>query len=563
LVDDSRRFEQSPRGSVLWRVMTDALAQALQWWSPDAGTHPFASPSELLSAVERVRDTAYLVRTEDGAIAVGQGGDLYVAPHRRSDRDLPLIGVLPPLYPEWLGDRSFAETHGCRFPYVVGEMARGIATAEMVIAAAAAGLMGFFGSAGLRVASIVENIQHIQQTLGPSVHNWGANLIHSPQEPEVEQATVEAFLEHGVHRISASAFMALAPAVVRYMASGLHRDEGGRIRRRNHIFAKVSHPRVAEVFMAPPPEQMLRNLSAAGFISAQEAELAARLPVAEDITVEADSGGHTDNRPLTALFPTIVARRDILAERHGYDRNIRIGAAGGLGTPVGLAAALALGAAYVLTGSVNQAAVESGLSVDGRLMLAGAGIDDVAMAPAADMFEMGVKVQVLRRGTMFAVRAQSLYELYKTCSGFDDIPKAALERLERDVFRAPLEDIWDKTRTFFETRNPAEIERAEREPKHRMALVFRWYLFMGAHWTREVGNEDRRVDYQIWCGPAMGAFNEWTRGSFLEQVENRTVVQIGRNLLEGAAVITRAQQLRAFGVAIPPAAFGFRPRPLA
>ena len=51
-----------------------------------------------------------------------------------SGPDEALIGVLPPIYPEWLGNRSFNSAHGCRFPYVVGEMARGIASADMVIA---------------------------------------------------------------------------------------------------------------------------------------------------------------------------------------------------------------------------------------------------------------------------------------------------------------------------------------------------------------------------------------------------------------------------------------------
>ena len=46
----------------------------------------------------------------------------------------------------------------------------------------------------------------------------------------------------------------------------------------------------------------------------------------------------------------------------------------------------------------------------------------------------------------------------------------------------------------------------------------------------------------------MGAFNDWAAGSFLSRPANRTVVQIALNLLEGAAVVTRAQQLRAAGV---------------
>ena len=60
----------------------------------------------------------------------------------------------------------------------------------------------------------------------------------------------------------------------------------------------------------------------------------------------------------------------------------------------------------------------------------------------------------------------------------------------------------------------------------------------------------------------MGAFNAWVQNSFLERAENRQVVQIAYNLLEGAAVVTRAQQLRSYGVAVPLAAFEFRPRPI-
>jgi PfaD family protein len=531
------------------------------WWQPGDHTKLCRTQDEILDAVARVRETVRLVRDDDGAIVPALDGEIYAAQAERVESDLPLVGVLSPLYPEWLGERGFAESHGCRFPYVVGEMARGIATADMVIAAARAGLMTFFGSAGLRVETIAENIARIQDALGPATINWGANLIHSPQEPATEEATVDLFLARGVHRVSASAYMALAPSVVRYAATGLTRNTDGQIHRRNHVFAKISHPKTASVFMSPPPEPMLRELVAAGAINAEEAKLAAGLPVAEDITVEADSGGHTDSRPLTALFPAIASLRNDIIRQYAYTRNIRLGAAGGIGTPASVAAAYGLGAAYVLTGSVNQCAVESGLSPLGREMLAEAAIDDMAMAPAADMFEMGVKVQVLQRGTMFAVRAKKLYELYRNCDGLDDIPTNEREKLERDVFRMPLDDIWTHTRKFFSERAPAEAERADGDPKHRMALVFRWYLFMASGWARD-GVEDRRADYQIWCGPAMGAFNDWTRGSFLEKAENRSVVQIARNLLEGAAVITRAQQLRSYGVAIPPAAYEFRPRPL-
>jgi trans-AT polyketide synthase/acyltransferase/oxidoreductase domain-containing protein len=61
----------------------------------------------------------------------------------------------------------------------------------------------------------------------------------------------------------------------------------------------------------------------------------------------------------------------------------------------------------------------------------------------------------------------------------------------------------------------------------------------------------------------MGAFNRWVRGSFLSDLSNRSVVQIALNLLEGAAVVTRAQQLRSIGLSVPDAAFAYAPKRLA
>ena len=201
----------------------------------------------------------------------------------------------------------------------------------------------------------------------------------------------------------------------------------------------------------------------------------------------------------------------------------------------------------MLTGSVNQSARESGLSEDGKKLLAAASIADMTMAPAGDMFELGVKVQVLKRGLFFPIRAAKLYELYRTYESLEKMPQTVIASLEKDVFRQSLASVWEETRRYFPTGNPKEVARAESEPKHRMALVFRWYLGLSNRWAID-GEVGRRVDYQIWCGPAMGAFNAWVAGSFLEPLEKRTVSEIGLNLLYGAAALTRAQQLRAAAI---------------
>ncbi len=520
-------------------------------WSQGAHAPAFTR-AELLAAIPQIRRPAHVLMDGGGRLGLGLGGA--VSP----SGPWPLIATLPALYPEWLGDRSFLEVHGLRFPYVAGAMANGIATTELVLTMARHGMLGFFGAAGLPPERVAAALDTLRDAAGDAA--WGSNLIHSPNEADLEQAIVDLYLARGVRRVSASAYMALTPMVVQFAYSGV-RQRGDRILRPRHVFAKVSRPEVARRFMSPPPGELLDALVAAGRLSAEEARLARHLPVAEDYIVEADSGGHTDNQTLTALFPIILRLRDTISAERGYTRPIRVGAAGGLGDPAAVAAAFSLGAAFVLTGSVNQSAVESGLHPSGRELLARAGLADVMMAPAADMFELGVKVQVLKRGTMFGVRAAKLYELYSTHEGLEQIRGAERERLEREILQAPVEAVWEQTRAFFARRDPRENARAERDPKHRMALVFRWYLGQSSRWAIR-GVPERRMDYQIWCGPAMGAFNDWVRGSFLEPPEARTAGQIALNLLEGAAVVTRAQQLRSYGLPVPPAAFRYAPRPL-
>ncbi len=540
--------------------MTTAAAQSVAvgrapGWR--ATHHPAAfEVGQIAACLQQVREPMHIVSGPGGRLGVALGGELTTS----DAADFLLVGTLPPLYPEWLGDRAFCEAHGVRFPYVAGEMARGIATPKMVITMARAEMLGIFGAAGLDLPAVERAVDELSGALG-SRSAWGVNLIHSPAEPALEEGAADLLLRRGVRIISASAYLDITLPLARCAAAGLRHDHAGRILRPAAIFAKVSRPEVAEKFMSPPPAGLLAALVARGQLTEDEARLAALVPVAEDVTVEADSGGHTDNQPLGAMLPAILALRDTLTARFGYRRQIRVGAAGGLGTPHALAGAFALGAAYVLTGSVNQLAVESGVSDDARLLLAQADLADVMMAPAADMFEMDIQVQVLRRGTMFGPRARRLHEVYREYPSIEAIPAPLRATLERDVLHASLDEIWAQTCSFWRQRDPSQLTRAGQDDKHRMALIFRWYLGSSSRWAVE-GDTTRRTDYQLWAGPAVGAFNRWTAGSFLAEPRERTVTQIALNLLEGAAVVTRAHQARTYGVPVPAAALTFVPRRL-
>ncbi|NJK79129.1 MAG: 2-nitropropane dioxygenase, partial [Chloroflexaceae bacterium] len=280
--------------------------------------------------------------------------------------------------------------------------------------------------------------------------------------------------------------------------------------------------------------------------------------MADDITVEADSGGHTDNRPLVSLLSSIIDLRNEIQEQQQYGLEVRVGAAGGIGTPSAALGAFMMGADYVVTGSVNQACIEAGTSEHTRKLLAQAGIADVMMAPAADMFEMGVKVQLLKRGTLFPMRAQKLYELYQQYDSLEAIPADERARLEQQVFQKSLDDIWQETVDYFMKRDPDQIARAADKPRRKMALVFRWYLGLSSRWSN-TGTPGREMDYQIWCGPSMGAFNDWVRGSYLEHPEHRSVVDIAYHIMRGTVFLYRIQQLRLQGLALPAPYAHYRP----
>ena len=458
------------------------------------------------------------------------------------------IVKIPVYEMEQFGDADFRETYGVRCAFYAGAMANGISSTEMVIALGKAGFLGSFGAAGLPPVQLEAAVDQIQTALpnGP----YAFNLIHSPYEAALEERAVQIYINKKVNVVEASAYLKLTPSIVYYRAAGLQEAQDGTVIMTNRVIAKLSRTEVAEKFLQPAPDEILDKLVEENKITRKQADLARRVPMADDITVEADSGGHTDNRPLLCLMPTMLALRDKMQAQYGYETPVRVGAGGGISTPAAVLGAFMMGAAYVVTGSINQACVEAGASPHTKKLLSEAGMADITMAPSADMFEMGVKVQVLKRGTFFPMRAQKLYEIYTHYDSIDDIPVSEREKLETQIFRRDLESIWQDTVAFFEERDPAQIKRAEKKPKNKMALIFRWYLGLSSRWSNG-GESDREMDYQIWCGPAMGSFNDWTRSTYLSEIHNRRIVDVTTQLFTGAVYLYRVQLLKMHGIQVP------------
>ena len=485
-------------------------------------------------------DNCFIVEDHAGRIGVANAGSLTT-----EDKGLQLLGMVAPLEAHQLGDPSFQTDYALKYNYKTGAMANGIASEELVIAMGKAGLIGSFGAAGLVPSRVEEAIKTIQAAL--SKESYAVNLIHSPNEPALEEGAVKHFLGLGVRVVEASAFLNLTLNIVHYRVAGLSQNADGKTIINNKVIAKISRKEVASHFMQPAPIKYLNQLLEAGKITALQAQLAAKVPMADDITVEADSGGHTDNRPLVALLPSIVRLRDEMMQKHQFDFPIRIGAAGGISTPESALSAFMMGAAYIVTGSVNQACVEAGTSEHVRKLLATVSQTDVMMAPASDMFEMGVELQVLKRGTLFGPRAKKLYELYMKHDSIDEIDEKVRLKIEKTVFKKTFDEVWQGCIDFFNERDPRQIQRAQDNPKRKMALIFRWYLGLSSNWANK-GVKERLTDMQIWCGPSMGAFNDWAKGSYLEAYQNREAADIALHIMEGAAYLYRVQALKTQGI---------------
>jgi len=430
---------------------------------------------------------------------------------------------------ENLGSNAFKASFGLKFPYVAGGMYKAISSAEMVVAMARAGMLGVYGAGGVDLSEVRTAVRAIKSELTEG-QPFAVNYISSPSAPDKEEAFVDLLLAEDVRLVEASAFMSATAPLVRYRASGLSRDGQGVVERKNRVMAKLSHPDVAQVFAQPPQERLVRQLVDNGAITAEQGELALLVPLADAITVEGNSGGHTDGGILEVLYPSIRRQvRELERERFGTE-SVFVGAAGGIGAPEAVAVAFLLGADYIVTGSINQCTVEAGTSDSVKDLLASVDIHDTRLSATGDMFELGSKIQVVRKGLFFPARANKLYELYRQYDSLEAIPGGVRKQLETKYFKRPIGAVYDDVTRHL---SPEAFKRCTENPQAKMVAVFKWY-FMMSTFAALSGDPDWRLDYQIQCGPSLGAFNRWVKGTELEDWRRRHVDAIAVTLLDAA-----------------------------
>ncbi|MGY3792645.1 ACP S-malonyltransferase [uncultured Aquimarina sp.] len=435
-----------------------------------------------------------------------------------------------------LGSKAFRDDHNVKYAYMTGSMYRGIASKELVVKMANSNMLSFLGTGGMSIQEIEENIKYIQSNVDKTA-SYGMNLLHDMACPSNEMDQVTLFLKYKIRKVEASAFMQITKSLVYYHLAGLERNSEGIIECKNKIIAKVSRPEVAEVFMKPAPRKFVNQLLDENLISQEQAVMSESVPMCYDICVEADSGGHTDGGVAFVLFPSIKQLKNQIESSYNYNKSIRIGLGGGIGTPSAVACAYIMGADFITTGSINQCTVEAGTSNTVKDLLQDINVQDTDYAPAGDMFEIGSRIQVLKKGVLFPARANKLFAIYRQYDSLDDIPQKIQTRLEKSYFKKSISEVWEETKAYLINNNERdEVAKAEQIPSHKMALVFKWYFAYSNRLAFE-GNIENKSDFQVHTGPALGSFNQWVKGTSLEHWKNRHVDEIGIKIMEEGADI--------------------------
>lgn len=441
--------------------------------------------------------------------------------------------LIKPVDLKGLGSQSFLKHHQVKYPYVAGSMCDGISSEKLVTKMAQSGFLAFLGTDGLSVKEIEDLIKSCVATLKPE-QSYGVNVHCRPGNSTEQKQLIDLCLKHRVPCIEISGFDQISFDLIKYRTKGLSRS-GDQISIKNKILLKTAKTETAALFMQPAPVHILDKLLSEQCITPDEHLMAQTVPVVDDICVEGDAAWKTEQTSTLIKLPEIIRLRE--QRRSSLSNAVRIGCSGGVGTPEAIAAVFMLGADFVLTGSINQCTVEANTGDSIKQMLSTLSSEDTCCVPAGDLFESGARAQVVRKGVYFPARAQKLYDLYRLHDGLGDISAQNKQQLEKHFFHRSFESIFQE---LVDTEDSEEIRKANESSKYKMAKVFKWY-FERAKKLPLNGKDQDPDNYQIYCGPALGAFNQWAADTPYEQWQNRHVDKMALSLLSAAVDFLKSQ----------------------
>ena len=401
-----------------------------------------------------------------------------------------------------------------RPPYLVDALPYGVSGPVMLRCLASAGILGFLGTFGVPIAAVTADVREL--ATGDTRGRWGIELPAERLDPARTRAIVSLALDAGVTHAVTPGWSGVSPEIVRWRFA---RQRTGPRR----LLVRVTGGRQAEAFLRAAPAEIVTRMVRSGQLDPAEAEDARRLPVATAICVQLAPDGGV---PASLLLSVVRAARDAAesgasessgasGSRAGRTQPVPVGV-GGIGAPEDIAAALLLGADFLVTGVINACSPQARTSQAVRELLSTVHLADTVLAPSAELFRFGGRAHLLRKSTLFPARAARLHELQLAGASPAALPAATRRMLESDYFGQPLDEVL------------ADLAGQRDAPD--MADVLARYFDLGTRAALD-GRSGQQLNWHVSCGPEMGAFNLAAAGLGLADWRTRDVDVLARRLM--------------------------------
>lgn len=421
-----------------------------------------------------------------------------------------------------LGSSDFKTEYDTEFAYVVGGLYHGVSSAAMIRTLNNAGIVGFLGLQGMDLNAGKELLDTALQSVPKE--RIGTHIVYNGLKPEESASALQMIIEYDIRRIEISGFFKPSQELILYRLRGLSYGKNDIPQSAYKMIVYVNNPKVMEEFLKPASEQLIGRLLTQRKITEEEAVIAAKLPICDDICIDNVSSGAGRLSWISNLKH--YARE--LSEKYGIKKMVRIGIGGGIGNPEMLALAFLAGADFVTTRSMNQCTAEAETSPQVKDLLQSAAENDFTYAPVEELFEFGEKVSVLKRGTLYPIRALKLYEIYTKYNSIEEISEKEKKLITEKYFHMSFEEMFERAAREL---TPAEQRIASEQPKYKMSLIFKGFLKQCLLWA-QTGKAGEEINFAVVSGSEMADANRWLKNSGLEEWSTRHVDELAKRMME-------------------------------
>lgn len=413
-----------------------------------------------------------------------------------------------------LGSKDFREEYNVNYAYVVSGLKRGITGVEVAKKLYKNKILGFVGIDCLDKEEVKKIIEHAKTEIPPEY--LGVHFSNDLYDSDRAEKIINYLIEQNICNIEVSDFVKPSKELIKYRLKGIRVASNGKITFSNKILVHASTIKCAKAFMNPISDKLLKEMVLAGDITEEIAALAVTVPICDDICIDDEWHG----------MEAIGKLRDI-GNINTYVKNIRFGIGGRIGGPASVALAFFCGADFVVTTAINQCTIEANTSEYVKELLQDATENDFAYAPTDELFEFGLRTSVLKKGSLYHIRATKIYEIYCQYNGIEDIPLDIRNTIFMKYYKTSLEEVFAN---ITKQMNEEEVRRLEGRPKEKMGLIFKW-LLVKSFKDACVGNIENKANYLVLASREMADLNRFFENTEHFAWGNRSVVDIAVGLM--------------------------------